>query len=512
MTFGQTTSPVNKTNYPSSSDKSISTYNFVKNNGVWYRFTVENNEGYNLINLDGTINTVIRGNNGYGYPVMSILRSIDNSSGSYATLRSNIVSDSSNYDCQMSFMLSDGVLFTMFIAHLNIDKYSFRAGVITAGLNNTPHGGASRWICTKNYGWNGTNWELDHSGSKLTSSTPEPLAYGINIAFTNGVSGTSFISGNYYKFGLAEGVLKDNATRLSIKVPTFFTRTETGVPVLTSNTVPALSNLPTGIVSAHSVFKSKDVYLDGSNRVTFPGNNVGQFAVGDKQVTGDFELTVSCADMSNILNRFTFVGVGKHKRGDRPLIYLLFSTSSTVNICTSDVLHYSIRDSSNKNGAVAGISSFSVSSSDNVGIKRIGTTIFITKNGNTVYTIVVSAIRQADSRLDVMFGLGYDGTNDHVVSDKFCGVTTIVSNGSDNAIKLGNELQGTESFDMNCKEVVIDTAISGKLNNNTVPVIISGALPSPGEISLDTDSLTLTFHPTDEGKTVEINCTRVWNK
>lgn len=511
MTFGQTTTPVVKTAIPGVDgyDKGILTYSFIKNNGVWYRYVLDYYGGNTkVVNLDGSLNTIIETSSNGSWIG---LRTDSGTQYGYSTVASD-PTQSSNYDCQMSFMMSNGVLFTMFTAKKSTGKYTFRAGVMVAGLNNTPHGGTTRWICTKEYGWNGTNWELGHTGSKLTSNTPEPLLQGISVAFTDGAAGTSFAAGNFYKFGLAEGILKDNATRLSMKIPTFFTRTESGLAVLTTNTVPATASLQTGVVGIHPVFKSKDVFLDGSDRVTFPGNNFGQFAVGDKQVTGDFEISVSCGSIANSLTTNTFVGVGKHKRSDRPLVWLQFANTTTVYINTTDSTHYRIDDTSSVNGANWAISNFAVTASDTVGIKRVGTVMTITKNGVSVYTITASGIRAADKRLDVMFGIGRISNYDYLPANKFCGATTILTNGSDNAIKMGNEVLGTEAFDINCKEVVVDCPISGKLNGVTAPVIVTGALPSPGEISLDTDSMVLTFHPSDEGKTVEVDCTRVWNK
>ena len=94
-------------------------------------------------------------------------------------------------------------------------------------------------------------------------------------------------------------------------------------------------------------------------------------------------------------------------------------------------------------------------------IRRLGGVIEILKDGVVIYTYPSTLIDEADERLDIIyFCNGYDWK--HLLANKRCYPVTIVTNGSDNAVKIGNKALGTEGFDMNCKMVVPDAPIVGK--------------------------------------------------
>ena len=504
----RTTFGVNTTNYISGNYIDYGSYslnNVVYRNGTYYNYkyiykeTNNVNDTYHhgiLINLNGTLPTplindkcVLDVYNDYGYS------GIPNA-------------------CAVNVLLDDGIMFTAHILTGNtgtIKPRYFRATIENIGLDTTPHGGDYRDITRKEYGWNGSNWELGHVGSKNTHASPEPLYNGVNIAFEDGASGTSFVNENLYKFVLCQGVLKDNATRLSMKIPVFITKTETGVAPLESSTVPVVTALPTGLVGIHPIYKSKDVFIDGDGCIAFPGNNFGQFAVGDKQLTGDFEIQITHTGVNDPLKRNMIIGLGKINKTALPLVSILFENDDSryfsswmlpVDNSSTSIESYQRMSYLPGNIHAAG----AITS-----IRRLGGVIEILKDGVVIYTYPSTLIDEADERLDIIyFCNGYDWK--HLLANKRCYPVTIVTNGSDNAVKIGNKALGTEGFDMNCKMVVPDAPIVGKLNGIEVPVKINGGYPAANEIRLDTDSLTLTFNPADQGKTIEIDCTRLWNK
>lgn len=500
LTFGSTAAPLTKTDI--NSDCSKHTVSVIIRNGSNYNVhRINDSFSQRLSNLDGTLSKDLFGKVHTNHNVFSFSGIID-------------VYSQGRYEYFTSFALDNGLVFQAGLyncwdgnyGYISTD-FQFTAAVGVLGLDNTPHGGTTRNICRKEYGWNGTAWELNHAGSKTTHADAQPLEEGVTIAFTNGATGTSFVSNNVYKFGLCDGILKDNATRLSLDAPVFYTKTVSGSATLTSNTVPASTALSTGIVTAHATLKSKDAFTDASNRVTFPGNNLGQFAVGDKQVTGNFEISVSCADIANALTDFTFVGVGKCKRGAAPLLELRKVSTSAVQAYVRNSSVYLLSLETTSTGLT------SLTSASTVGIKRVGNVITVTKNGVSVYTVAdAGAIAELSfNRLDIMFGVGYS-TQNYVAANKFCPVTTIISNGTDNAVKLGNELAGTEAFDINCKQIVPSSPITVKLNGSPAIVKTVAATPIANEVIVDPNTMTLTFHPSDEGKSLEVDCTRVWNR
>lgn len=64
----------------------------------------------------------------------------------------------------------------------------------------------------KDYGWDGTNWVLGEVGSKPVHSSNQfiDILDNLGISFNNGVSGTSFIAGEWFTFVVGDGVFKDN--------------------------------------------------------------------------------------------------------------------------------------------------------------------------------------------------------------------------------------------------------------------------------------------------------------
>ena len=68
----------------------------------------------------------------------------------------------------------------------------------------------------KDYGWDGANWVLNHSGSKTTSSTNEltDILDDLGILFTDGASGTSFVENEFFTFVVGNGLFKDNGVNV----------------------------------------------------------------------------------------------------------------------------------------------------------------------------------------------------------------------------------------------------------------------------------------------------------
>ena len=395
--------------------------------------------------------------------------------------------------------------------HLQKNSTTLFHAVITKApyLQAHQQGGPLAYMCRDTYGWDGSAWVLDHAGSKPTHSTAQTLLDGVSIAFTDGTTGTSFVSGNHYKFGLCRGLLKDNATRCKYTIPEILVKSLSGVVPLTSSTVPALATLPTGTVGIHAVHKSRNAFVNGSNQVVFPGNTDGQFAAGDKQVTGDFHLTVSCADIANTLIRNrTIVGIGKRHKGGVPIVGIVFDSATTAVISVNTVAPFDTATGKSTPYSFSGLNSSSV-----LGIKRVGSTITITLNGANVHTVDTSgAIAASDKRLDVMFATHYWSIgNNFRTANSTCPVVTIETNGSDNAVMFGNEIAGTEAFDIRCKGVVFEIGAKAKLDGVDAVVKFNSTDPVPGEIAIDAETLTAVFNPADVGKPIEIDCTRVWD-
>lgn len=81
--------------------------------------------------------------------------------------------------------------------------------------------------CWESYGWDGSNWILGNSNSKTCHSSADTLLDGLTISFTNGVSGTSFVSTDFFTFVVGNGLMKDNFTTYTYSIPYYNEKTET---------------------------------------------------------------------------------------------------------------------------------------------------------------------------------------------------------------------------------------------------------------------------------------------
>ena len=441
-------------------------------------------------------------------------------SASYHDYRTIISSPTSSsgysgyYDNKAVIMLDDGIVFS-------INKFTcsgpygvlgleVNAFIYQIGLENNLHGGAFRDITRKNYGWNGTAWELNHTGSKITHSSPQLLKDGVTVSFTDGSTGVSFQNGNMYTFGVCEGLLKDNATKASLKLPMLFSKTETGICTLSSSVVPALTDNATGSIQISPSFLSKDAFHDpaNANRITFPGNTAGEFAVGENQLSGDFEIAIPCTHLNDpLVNRLTSVGLGDIHRAGVGFIALGFYETTARLETYGNPYDYS---DANVLFDVSGLVL-----TDVIKIKRIGTAVQLLKNSTVVYTLVDNINTNPvikKKRLDIIFGKNGNHSNWYQPSNTFCPLVTITTNSQDNCVKLGDAVLGTEYYDINCKGFVLEAPIKGKLNGVTATVRTDLNDPAPGEISIDSTGLYAWFNTADAGKTIEIQGTRYWNK
>ena len=143
-----------------------------------------------------------------------------------------------------------------------------------------------------------------------------------------------------------------------------------------------------------------------------------------------------------------------------------------------------------------------------VSIKRVAGVMTCVINGATAYTLPAGYHRPGDSRLDIVsyIGFGFDA----VPANCFAPKLTLISNGSDNAVMLGSAAAKTESFDIRFIGVDNTVATKGTINGVMAPVKTDGTLPAPGEITLDCESGIAYFNEADVGKSITLNCTRVF--
>jgi hypothetical protein len=91
-------------------------------------------------------------------------------------------------------------------------------------------------------------------------------------------------------------------------------------------------------------------------------------------------------------------------------------------------------------------------------------------------------------------------------------IPNVVSNGSDNAIKLGSSSSGSGAYNPKffCIDADIMNGITGNING--VPftnISTDGTAPIQGGIAVSPYTGSISFHPADEQLSVSIKCTYI---
>ena len=156
-----------------------------------------------------------------------------------------------------SFILDTGVLVSLFVGtedgpgYYGVSSYydNLMIGVSNYALDFGLSGGPLAYLAQRVYGWTGSAWSTATATPKPVHATAQPLLEGVTVRFEEGGAGTSMAVPNYYKFGLCEGILKDNATRYNLASTLYFHRLFKDSTLLTAAAVPAVTALPTGVVA-----------------------------------------------------------------------------------------------------------------------------------------------------------------------------------------------------------------------------------------------------------------------
>lgn len=403
-------------------------------------------------------------------------------------------------DMQTSFIVAPGVLISAVVrSPADPDQpapgqpYELNVSVCNYGINNTPHGGPTRWLARTEYGWNGSAWIAGYSGSKTTHTTSQPLLNGLSIAFSAGTNGSNFVSGNYYKFGLCNGLLKDNATRAGIKTSFYSRHAFHDVTELTAYTVPAAITLPTGIVAPNYTKSCAGVTVNAANEVVFKGRNPRQTVIGDKQVTGNFVISVASDNFLDPLNTSAIaIGVGKAARHGYPMFGVVFKAG-----------HVFVYDEaiSTDLGEAEFINQLE--------IRRVGVIMSIFVGGTEVYTqAATNDIREQDHRLDVVIATADAIDVSEIPDGSKAPKVTITANGSDIALRAGSSVTNTVSFHSRFYGIDDDLTyapITVKLNGVSAVVRSNSTLPAPGEVIVDGKMGIFYFNAADIGKTVQVS-------
>lgn len=404
-------------------------------------------------------------------------------------------------DSTATIILDKGVMVTLWCGtENNFDEYGDRqydkidnliVGVSNYGFDLSLGGGPLAYLAETTYGWNGSAWVANEAAGKPMHLDEQPLGDGVMVRFQEGAQGTSFQLPNYYKFGLCEGLLKDNATRHNYTNHYHTRKHIKNSPFLSAYFVPAPSQLPAGEVSVlHTDKTSTGTFTNATKQVVFPSEAGFQYGVATEQVTGDFEITYAHAHLlTTQSNHATAFGVGK---AHIPKSMFGFHMSQGT-LCYVNGLHRSY----------VGITS-SLNAITSLKIKRTAGVLTLWFNDTLRATNDPDAtnIRLRDDRLDLCFH-SQDTSNPYfLIPDRYCPKTTITTNGSDCMVYAGNIVTKTGSFHARFCGIDVNSDNIVALNGVNCVVKYDGTEALQGQAVIDPLSGAIYFNAADQGKAI----------
>ena len=355
--------------------------------------------------------------------------------------------------------------------------------------------------------------------TKPTHTANENLIDGVSVEFSNGQNPTAFVAGDYYTFGVVDGILKDNSLSMrqqfslywkpvNFEFNTFKNTTDGDVvdSVSTFNVTEAAAFERNESVMADSVDPTSPVGLElldipgqlGSNTVTNWG-----YGSGSRNQTGADAMQPIITDgfvevMNGFNNNTGFVGLTDNPSAaifsNSSILFqigygLSFNPIGTVDVYESGTL------------VSSAVTTFTVE--DKFRIRRTGTVITYEKedNANNVTVLYTSTVASSGI-LQPRVMLNKEGC-------AFCEIK-VNYNRPAHLMSIGDPLTLTGSFDPNFLRVeVLDTStIKIQLDGIDAPINVSELIysdmqiPAPGEITINGKTGWLLFNPVDVGKSV----------
>lgn len=393
---------------------------------------------------------------------------------------------STTYDGMLSY-IGEGV----FVHYKSSVSLYFKTYFNTAtDQNESLH---ERW---ESYGWNGSAWEKDHAGSKLTHTGTETLISGLDIKFADGGGGSEFIQDEFYHTYVYDGILKDDATSFDFASDMILANSEE-MTVFTPATVPAAD---VGAVVAELGYGlSAEVNASGGIwfEPGFCGQNSGTGGykgLFEEKLTGNFEIRFRPLQSRVGALSDSIFKIGLIAYSDvlgTKIEYLVFDQFSDPSIVNSTVY---VRDTS----AIIDTETITDGlTSDVYKIKRVSGTLTYSRNDVVFYTSLVT--NNSDLQLFTEqasgnnFGSFFDIEFDYTIDRRY--------------VEIGDGV-ATGRQDENFRKIVTHPNVVFKVNEiflDAAPAAINAdgfTPPGAGEVTIMPYSGRLWFNAADAGKTI----------
>lgn len=187
----------------------------------------------------------------------------------------------------------------------------------------------------KQYGWDGSSWILGSNLSKTCHSSLETFMDGLEIRFNNGATGTSFVNTEKFTFVVGNGIMKDNATQLDLKLSFYPWKTETITDLYTPSngqitTVPSeiygeLVDEPLTFSNLNPNSTSKLPFMISKGRLSKLQNSPSDAYISCEEIAANTQFTIKFKLSSTII---------APSNGSPILTPLELNTGSGVSIAT----------------------------------------------------------------------------------------------------------------------------------------------------------------------------------
>jgi hypothetical protein len=354
--------------------------------------------------------------------------------------------------------------------------------------------------------------------TKTTHSTYQVLPNGTQIKFNDGVSGNSCVAGDYYTYGVCDGILKDNANSFTDTHSLYYKPINASfaefLNVGGTNTISATSSPVTErIRPLLNVFVD---WIDGdvarhSRSVTESQTGMVEFGSATPTTANSGFVAVQGITANGGITFSTFTASENQ-------VHVGLSTDSSSGAGTVNIINYGFFFTAAGTFniiqlATTMVSGIAYTETDTFEVRRTGTTVTYYKNGSLLYTSLVASSGNLYARIAMSPG-GFDGSS----GVRNCNITYDLPS---YFMQIGNSttLTGKFSPDFIAVEDGIPTTVNITLNGGspitvTTTTVAMHLIPTPiaGTAYLNGNAGWLKFNPADVGAVVGGYVTVIYDK
>jgi hypothetical protein len=352
--------------------------------------------------------------------------------------------------------------------------------------------------------------------TKTTHSTYQVLPNGTQIKFNDGASGSSFVTGDYYTYGVCDGILKDNAISFTDSHSLYY-------KPINSNFGEFLNGAGTNVITATTGVVTEPLQISSASLVDYlQGDIIRHWRVSSNFSQTEFSGTSNPTNLGGALGAqgitangsISFQTVGP----DEDESWIGLSTDVATVVTSTAVINYGFEflvagTVTIRELGVSKLAGTTYVQTDVFKIERVGTVVKYYKNGSLLYTSLTASsgtlyTRAAFAPITGCTGTGFIGTSiTYDLQPYFMNIgnsTTLTGKFSPDFIHVEDGIANTISIALN----------GGSPITVTVTNVAMHLIPTPiaGTAYLHSSGAWLKFNPADVGSTVSGYVTVIYDK